>query len=103
MLHFFDDELYERVMKREETHRKIYGDSKGVKGVSGTDRNPERFKDKPLANIVRPEWDKSVLESLGANVTTCEDVGAHVYEEWEKDLYGESPLFEICAVKMSGQ
>ena len=98
-LHFFDDELYEKVMKREEEHFKKYGDSKGVKGVSGKSRDPERFKDNPLANIVRPAWDVSVLESLGANVTTQEDVGSKVYEEWEKELYGESLLFEICAVK----
>ena len=38
-------------------------------------------------------------EGDGFAVTVTEDVGRFVYEEWEKDLYGESPLFEICAVK----
>ena len=32
-------------------------------------------------------------------MTVQEDIGKTLYEEWEKELYGESPLFEICAVK----
>ena len=65
--------------------------------VSGGDM--EYFKTAPLTNTVRPDWDVRILNHLGMHVEITEDIGRFVYEEWEKDLYGESPLFEVCAVK----
>ncbi|MFR1113287.1 MAG: hypothetical protein ACLSEX_07760 [Blautia sp.] len=58
------------------------------------------FIAKPLSNIYRPEWDVKTLKEIGyRSVETVEDVGAAVYQDWEKKIYQESPLFEICAVK----
>ena len=46
---------------------------------------------------------RSLKEELTKNgLTVTEDVGRFVFEEGEKELYGESPMFEICAVKGAG-
>lgn len=36
---------------------------------------------------------------LRMNVEIQRDIGRFVYGDWEKELYAESPLFEICARK----
>lgn len=93
-LHFFDEDLYNRVRLREENYLEKYG-QKEVVAV----RNMEFFENAPLTKINRPEWDKNILEKIGMKVEIQNDIGENVYEEWEKELYGESPLFEICAMK----
>ena len=40
------------------------------------------------------------MKNYGMNVQIQAAIGENIYEEWEKDLYGESPLFEICAKKI---
>ena len=53
----------------------------------------------PLSNTMRPRWDIDILQKIGfSHVSVKEDIGSRVYEEWEKELYSESPLFEIEAV-----
>lgn len=93
-LHFFDEDKMARVRKREQNHLKKYGREEYVS--SG---NMEYLATAPLSRTERPQWDEKVLSNLGFDVTIHEDIGRTVYEEWEKELYGESPLFEICAVK----
>lgn len=93
-MHFFDEVLMKKVRQREEDHFKKYG----VKEIiSGGDM--EYFKTAPLTSIMRPQWDKKTLEALDMEVDIEEDVGRNVYEEWEKHLYAESPLFCVCATK----
>lgn len=93
-LHFFDDDLYKKVMLREENYYYKYGE-KEVVAV----KNMEFFENAPLTKCDRPAWDKNALENIGMKVTIENDISENVYEQWEKELYGESPLFEICALK----
>lgn len=93
-MHFFDEELMTRVREREERFLRTYGRREVVSGG-----DTEYFATAPLTRIQRPAWDERALERLGFDVTVRENVGERVYEDWEKDLYAESPLFEICAIK----
>lgn len=93
-MHFFDKDLMDRVKKHEEDYFKKYGKREVIS--SG---DMDYLNTAPLTSIIRPDWDNKVLTSLGMEVTIQTDVGSFVYEEWEKELYQESPLFEICAVK----
>lgn len=93
-MHWFDSEILERVKAREQRHLEKYGRREIVS--SG---DMEYYKTAPLTHTWRPEWDQKTLTNLGFSVSIEEDIGRTVYEEWEKELYGESPLFEICAVK----
>jgi len=93
-LQWYDPALRARVQERERRHLEKYG---WKEIVSGGDL--EYYATAPLTRIHRPEWDERTLTDLGFDVTITEDVGRFVYEEWEKELYADSPLFEICAVK----
>lgn len=95
-MHFFDDELMERVRAREKNHLEKYG---FPELVSVDDK--DYFLTLPLSNTKRPQWDVEVLKCLGFSVETEEDIGRQVYEEREKELFGESPLFEICAINQA--
>lgn len=94
-LHFFDQEKMKCVRERECRHKEKYGTDEIV-----ARDDMEYYKALPLSGELRPEWDRRILKDrLGMEVEIQEDIGEYVYEEWEKELYGESPLFEICAVK----
>ncbi len=96
-MHFFDEELYKKVKEREKRHQEKYGTDEVV-----SVGDMEYYRTAPLTSTLRPEWDENVLtHHLGMDVSIQRNVGESVYEEWEKELYGESPLFEICAVKVS--
>ena len=93
-LHFYDEELMKKVRAREEAHLKKYGTREIV-----SNDDMEYYLTAPLTHTQRPEWDIRILNNLGMDVTVQEDIGQWLYEQWEKELYAESPLFEICAVK----
>ena len=92
-MHYFDEDLMKRVRQREWNHLERYGKKEIV-----CNDDTDYFAALPLSNTLRPQWDVSVLGHLGFTVSVVNDVGKDVYENWEKELYGESPLFEICAV-----
>ena len=92
--HFFDNQMMARVRERERQYLEKYGRQERV-----TDDDCDYFMALPLSNVHRPQWDQDILSRLGFFVEIEEDIGRKVYEEWEKALYGESPLFEICGVK----
>ncbi len=92
--HLFDPEMYARVQKREQAHFEKYGVEEKIAGDYD-----EYLESAALTRIHRPDWDKNVLENdLKMRVTIEEDIGQHLYESWEKELYAECPLFEIKAV-----
>ena len=93
-MHWFDEELMKQVREREKRHFEKYGTNEHVSGG-----DMEYFRTAPLTHTYRPQWDEKTLENLGMEVTITEDIGRFVYEQWEKELYAGSPLFEICAVK----
>jgi len=94
-MHYFDDEMMKRVREREQRYFEKYGRKEVVCGD-----DTEYFMPLPLSGTYRPDWDVKVLTRLGFDAKIEEDLGRKVYEQWEKELYGESPLFEICAVNM---
>lgn len=55
----------------------------------------------PMARTQRPDRDERVLTDLGFKVEIQRDIGRFVYGDWEKALYAESPLFEICAMRLN--
>lgn len=65
------------------------------------DESVENFEASSLVNVDRPKWDETVLNRLGFDVAIRKDIGQFVYTGEEQELYGASPLFEICAVKSS--
>ena len=93
-MHLFDEEKGKKVKAREEAYFNKYG---RVEIVATEDR--EFLATAPLTRTDRPAWDIKMFEEMGIPCTVTEDIGRFVYEEWEKELYAESPLFEICAVK----
>jgi ubiquinone/menaquinone biosynthesis C-methylase UbiE len=93
--HLYDPELMEKVRAREEAHFRKYGTREIV-----TEDNPEFLATCPMTRNQRPEWDERVLSDLGMTVEIQRDIGRFVYGDWEKELYAESPLFEICAKKV---
>jgi ubiquinone/menaquinone biosynthesis C-methylase UbiE len=97
-MHFFDEEMMKRVCQNEKNHLEKYGEPRLVSG-----NDTAYFMELPLSNTFRPAWDIEALKRIGfEEIYIEEDIGRFVYEEWEKSLYAESPLFEICAVKPSG-
>ena len=53
-----------------------------------------------MSSRVRPEWDAAYLDSLGfEDVAASDDITDLVWDEKERLLYGETPLFAIRAVK----
>lgn len=93
-LHFFDDALLEKVQARERRCYEKYGREEVVAVC-----DMEYFASAPLTSTMRPQWDIQTFRELGQDPAVTEDIGQHLYEDWEKDLYGESPLFEICVVR----
>ena len=96
--HFYDPELMKKVRAREEAHYRKYGTREIV-----SNDEMEFLETCPMTRAQRPGWDEKTLEGLGMTVAIEEDIGRFVYEDWEKELYAESPLFEICAVKPSAR
>lgn len=95
---FYDRETARRVREREEKYFEIYG-----KEFKVCTEDKAFYDMLPLSNTMRPRWDIDVLQKIGfSHVSVKEDIGSRVYEEWEKELYSESPLFEIEAVNGQG-
>ena len=64
------------------------------------DAEPIDIKALPLSRVVRPAWDAETLPTLGfASVLTDETITETLWDEKEKLIYGETPLFEIVAKK----
>ena len=85
----------ERVRENERKYYEAFGEEFKV-----YDDDTSIFENLPLSNIVRPKWDIKVLKEIGfKNIETDLNVGKELYSDWELELYSETPLFEICAVK----
>ena len=66
-----------------------------------TSADHEFYETAPITKEDSPAWDIDVLKEMNMSVSVEYNIGEHVYEDWEKDLYRESPLYEIAAVKLS--
>lgn len=96
--HYQDPEMDARVLALEEEHERIYGIRREIAGHIDED-TPEFLATHPIVTKDRPNWDKKVLEKLGAEVTLRHGLSEIVYTDWEKHLYQLHPMFEICAKK----
>ncbi|MBQ9624486.1 MAG: class I SAM-dependent methyltransferase [Clostridia bacterium] len=96
-LFYFDEELKKDVENSQDEYRKKFGEP----FVSCRNRKTEEYAPKtPLANIHRPEWDLNALKNVGfSQIQAEEDVTERVYDEGEKLLYRDTPMFKIEAVK----
>ncbi|MCI5863076.1 MAG: class I SAM-dependent methyltransferase [Lachnospiraceae bacterium] len=94
--HNFDEELKKKVERLEKEHFEKYGVERKV-----TKADYEYYDTAPLTKEDRPNWDINVLKGMNMNVSVEYDIGRYVYEDWEKELYRESPMFEIAAIKLS--
>ncbi|RHO86091.1 class I SAM-dependent methyltransferase [Ruminococcus sp. AF41-9] len=93
--HFFDEELYKKVREHEKECLMKYGREEVV-----AEPDYGLFETAPLTKEIRPQWDIRFLQDeLSMSVKVEQDIGSRLYEQWEKELYRESPLFEICAIK----
>ena len=94
-LEFYDEQVARQVRKNELAYERRFG--KPFKVC----RDDKPYYDSlPLSRIVRPAWDVEALARVGfASVKTRKDIGALVYEDWERGLYSATPLFEISATK----
>lgn len=97
-LQFYNEEIDRQVKRNEQAYYDKFGKRFYV---CSYDADYKQYYDSlPLSNVCRPEWDVHTLERLGfETVQTRLDIGQDVYENWEKELYSASPLFEIEAVK----
>lgn len=92
---FFDKEMQSRVKQ----HELDYYNETGIQFKVRVEEE-KYYLEKPLANIFRPDWDFRTLHEQGfEKIKTNLDIGSSVYQKWEKKLYQETPLFEICAEK----
>lgn len=92
---FFDEELYKKVREHEKECLMKYGREEVV-----AEPDYGLFETAPLTKEIRPQWDIRFLQDeLSMSVKVEQDIGSRLYEQWEKELYRESPLFEICAIK----
>lgn len=93
----FDQELAARCKEREAQCIARYGSTFDPKEV---DAEPIDVTVLPLSHMKRPEWDRAALTSVGFTaVETDEDIIDTLWDEKEKLVYGETPLFEIVALK----
>ncbi len=94
-LPFYDKDLMAWVRQNEQQYYnrfqqvfKIYDDDTTI------------FEGLPLSDTDRPAWDTALLKDLNfSSVNTEDDIGEQVYEDWERNLYSATPLFEIYAQK----
>lgn len=93
-LPLFDSALLERCRAREAKCLARYGSTFDGDPI-GEPFDPRQL---PLSSRVRPAWDVPVLRSSGyRSVRTNENIIDALWDDKEKLLYGETPLFEIVA------
>ena len=93
----FDEALAQRCAEREAQCLARYGSTFDPAEI---DAEPIDIKALPLSRVVRPAWDAETLPTLGfASVLTDETITETLWDEKEKLIYGETPLFEIVAKK----
>ena len=95
--HRFDSQLAEEMRWREQQCIEIYGSTFS----DDTGHRQMNVEYLPLTRVMRPEWDKNILNILEyVNISTEENIIENLWDDKEKLLYGATPLFMIKAEKM---
>lgn len=95
-------ELYRDSMEREKKSIALYGSD--FSGNTQFDENAEFAEGKavihPFGDRIRPDWDCGALWALGfQGVTYDRDITEHLWDDKEKLVYGNTPMFMIKAQK----
>ena len=96
------EEMYRESMEREKKGIETYGSD--FSGNTVFDDNAEFAPGKrhphPLGDLVRPDWDAGILRALGfAEISWDRDITGSLWDDKEKLIYGNTPMFMLRAVK----
>ena len=95
-LPLYDEAARQRAEARRQECLETYGDDYEDENVE----EPMDAMALPLSGVKRPYWDVEVLRLLGfRNVQAEMDMTERLWDEKEKLLYGETPLFGVMADK----
>lgn len=98
MLPYYDKSLFEQKKKDEAEYMLKYGEPQDSCQDSGLMSQLDR--EAVLAEEIRPEWDRKVLEDLGLKVKTDEEAYKELWDTKRKLRYRTSPLFSIIGEKI---
>ena len=90
-------------MEREKKAIEVFGSD--FSGNTVFDENAEFAPGKrntahPLGDRVRPDWDAGVLTAVGfTDITWDRDITGELWDEKEKLVYGNTPMFMLRAVR----
>ena len=97
------EENYLEAMEREKKAIEVFGSD--FSGNTVFDENAEFAPGKrntahPLGDRVRPDWDAGVLTAVGfTDITWDRDITGELWDEKEKLVYGNTPMFMLRAVR----
>lgn len=95
----YDEAMAERAELRKQECLKKFGDALESAADITEPFDPLQL---PLSGIKRPYWDVELLRSLGFGEVHAElDMTERLWDEKERLLYGETPLFGVFATKFS--
>ena len=96
------EEMFRESAERERKCIERYGSD--FSGNTVFDDNAE-FSEKnrkphPLRDLIRPDWDCGILRAVGfAEITYDRDITGPLWDDKEKLVYGNTPMFMLRAVK----
>ena len=96
-----DEKLRAESLKRREECIRLYGDAFDKKSDhKDTEEHERTVGGHVLGNKRRPDWDMGLLEGIGYKKISCErSIIEEMWDEKEKLLYGNTPMFMIRAEK----
>ena len=101
-LPYSSPELFQEAREREKKCIEIYGSD--FSGNTTFDDNAEfsehKRKPHPLGDLRRPDWDCGILLATGfSDITYDRDITGPLWDDKEKLIYGNTPMFMVRAVK----
>ncbi|NLV21117.1 MAG: class I SAM-dependent methyltransferase [Syntrophomonadaceae bacterium] len=100
--------FYEESRERRKKCLEIYGDDFSGRRKSSDDLDKDDESSRSEATVwehvlkdkFRPDWDMGLLEGIGFSDVTCDrDVSEKLWDDKEKLIYGNTPMFMIRGVK----
>ena len=96
------DELFRESAERERKGIELYGSD--FSGNTVFDDNAEFAEKKrhthPLGDLMRPDWDCGILRAVGfQSIAYDRDITGPLWDDKEKLIYGNTPMFMLRAVK----
>ena len=96
-----DEKLRTESLKRREECIRLYGDAFDKKSnLKDTEEHERNVGSHVLGDRKRPDWDMGLLQGIGYKNISCErSIIEEMWDEKEKLLYGNTPMFMIRAEK----